>query len=700
MSSYQLPPISQEQNEILSLIKTSNLIIDSVAGSGKTTTNLYIAKTFPSMNILLLTYNAKLRLETKKRAQILQLSNLSVHTYHSFCVKYFRSSCQNDFEMRKLLNERKNFSLSLNFDLIVLDESQDIVPLYYQLIVFLLKELKTSELTKVCLLGDKYQCIYKYNGADERYMLFADQLFRIESLEKQIPWTQTKLSQSFRMTKKIATFINRCMLHEDRISASKEGPHVKYLLCNSFCRASDASRPDTAAFQILEQLSNGYNCDDIFVLASSIKSERCPCRTLANVLTELKIPIYVPNLEDEKLDEIVLKNKIVFSTFHQAKGLERKVVIVYGFDESYFIFYNKKADRLICPNELYVAVTRASEILILIHDKNQEYLPFLNKSEIDTNCLKIGQKDTVLSLNNPYKCKTSVTELVRHLPCEIVEQALTYLEIEEVKKEEEFIDVPVVVKQREIFYEDVSDINGVAIPALFELQNSDNHSQKNIITRTEIFQKRSTNVGKNIEIPELLKRANYWNSFTSGYKFKLSQISDYNWLNSNNLGKCMERLKKLIAKTADFEVEIKLLGEKEILFRELKGFIDCWDGCDVWEFKCVRRLTDEHKLQLAVYMYLFETNLHIHKKKAICKRRRLENNQKNWKYGKWIIETHKKMNYFLFNILNNNMLKISSDLKRLKEMIGLMFEYKYGDKKVENTEEFIERNYKLNSYKK
>ena len=42
-----LPSISQEQKNIIDLLKEKkNIVVDSVAGSGKTTTNLYIAKSF------------------------------------------------------------------------------------------------------------------------------------------------------------------------------------------------------------------------------------------------------------------------------------------------------------------------------------------------------------------------------------------------------------------------------------------------------------------------------------------------------------------------------------------------------------------------------------------------------------------------------------------------------------------------------
>ena len=66
---YKLPLISNEQANILTSFVNNNVLVDAVAGSGKTTTNLYIAKKFHKYNILLLTYNAKLKLETRKKVK-------------------------------------------------------------------------------------------------------------------------------------------------------------------------------------------------------------------------------------------------------------------------------------------------------------------------------------------------------------------------------------------------------------------------------------------------------------------------------------------------------------------------------------------------------------------------------------------------------------------------------------------------------
>ena len=80
-----LPTISNEQNEIIQGLKNNNnVVVNSVAGSGKTTSNLHIALYFTQCNILLLTYNAKLKKETRERVKQLGLTNLETHSYHSF----------------------------------------------------------------------------------------------------------------------------------------------------------------------------------------------------------------------------------------------------------------------------------------------------------------------------------------------------------------------------------------------------------------------------------------------------------------------------------------------------------------------------------------------------------------------------------------------------------------------------------------
>ena len=87
------------------------------------------------------------------------------------------------------------------------------------------------------------------------------------------------------------------------------------------------------------------------------------------------------------MDEKELENKLVFSTFHQAKGLERNVIFVYNFDSSYFEFYDKDSDENVCPNTMYVAVTRAKKKLILLHSSSIKiFYHFWIHSNLEKQC--------------------------------------------------------------------------------------------------------------------------------------------------------------------------------------------------------------------------------------------------------------------------------------------------------------------------
>ena len=139
------------------------------------------------------------------------------------------------------------------------------------------------------------------------------------------------------MTIPIAEFINKIMLQIDRIKSNRNGIKPDYLILDSF-------NPVILYDKIKNYLEQGYSYDDFFVLAPSVKSGAKtdpPIRQLANKLSNNGIPIFVPNNDTEELDKRELLNKIVFSTFHQVKGRERKIVLIFNFDQSYFTYYAK-----------------------------------------------------------------------------------------------------------------------------------------------------------------------------------------------------------------------------------------------------------------------------------------------------------------------------------------------------------------------
>jgi hypothetical protein len=624
----QLPNASQEQNSVIQALQHSNVVVDSVAGSGKTTTILHIGKTYNTSPILVVTYNSRLKTETREKVKLLDLNNVEVHSYHAYCCKYYDHKCQTDKVINDIIRwDKRKLKRLVRYDYIILDEAQDVTPIYYQLIHKIIRDNK--KLPKICILGDRYQSIFGFNYADERFIVYASRLFSINGL----PFTHTELATSFRLTKENADFLNKCILNTERIKTLKSGPKPRYIVCDCFGNI-DTDRP----FEEVKYYLKSYKNEDIFILAPSVKSEKSPVRQLANRLSDSDIKIYVPNSDEEKLDEDIIKGKIVFSTFHQTKGLERKVVIVFGFDSSYFKLFKKDKNPNVCPNEIYVACTRSIDCLSVLHHYDNDYFKFLQQDKLKDYCYFEENVKVAPKGYDRTQFETSVTDLLRHLSSEVIDKALSYLEYTIVKPKTEHINID-IKRQQEDLWENVSEITGVAIPSYFELKNTGSMTiwtkitgksttnDANIdsymfindtepeITPKEIDKEEWSLQKINLSTltaPELLYIANEYCALRSGYIYKLKQIKEYTWLSQQDLDTCCQRLNNLISKDSTFEKELELQDQNELFNRKLKGVIDCIDNDKIYEFKCVKEIQPEHILQLAIYAYMHEM---INKKK-------------------------------------------------------------------------------------
>jgi hypothetical protein len=626
----ELPIISSEQNYIIQqLILNNNVVVDSVAGSGKTTCNLHIAKHFNDMKILLLTYNSKLKVETREKAKKLGINNIEVHSYHSLCVKYYDNKCFTDTIINTIIKNKIKPIRSFIFDLIVLDEAQDITSLYYELICKIYKDNKNIN-KKICIFGDKKQSIFDFNNADQRFIEYATELFNFNSYN----WIRCNLPVSFRITYEMSLFINKCLLNDERIISNKiTNNKPRYIICDCF----DIHSSSRTFEELKYYFSLGYKPNDIFILAPSVKSQGTPVRKLENKIKKEmpNVMVYVPTSDDEKLDEELLEGKIIFSTFHQAKGLERKVVIIFNFDESYFKFYKKDANPHICSNELYVATSRGIHHLTLFHHNTNDYMPFINKSNIKLYC---HFENSRLYINDDYEknknFNTSITDISKYLPQNIIDECYSQLEI--IPNNDYIINkINIPLKISNETTESVSEITGIAIPSMFELKQQNKMSIYELLKKVD-FENKVINNGcsvklekdynindiniENLKPEELLYISNCWNTYKTGYLFKIYQITNYNWLEEQKLNECINRLNLLnISINSSFEYKLEQENEPELLDRKLVGYIDCIDNENniIYEFKCVQQLEKEHYLQLALYMYMYELEKIKNKNKLI-----------------------------------------------------------------------------------
>jgi len=683
ITNQHINAMSDEQNIIVNTINNNNnIIVDAVAGSGKTTTILHIANKYKNLKVLVLTFNSKLKIESREKVKKLKLTNIEIQTYHSFCVNHYDRNVIDDCKLYNLLYNSNGISKQFEYDLIIIDEIQDMTFLYYKLVMKIFNENNRG--FKICLFGDKMQSIFTFNNSDNRFLTMGDKIFNHNNFE----WVKLNLSVSFRITAPMANFINRCVLNEDRIISHKEGANVRYIVCNIF---------KNYPFLEVKKYLKKYNYSDIFILAPSVKSETSPIRMLANRLTRENIPLYVPTSDSEKIDNDIIKGKLVISSFHQVKGLERKVVIVYNFDSSYFTYYKKDAICSKCDDALYVALTRASEKMSVIHHHENDYFRFINIDKLKKETEFIKYDNIALSHTIEKKDKPIiVSQLTQHISSNLLTGIINRLDIKIIKNASEIINIPIKIKEGDL-YESVSEITGTAIPSLYEYFKTKNISLlsnlKNNSSMISEFKKFYTDykyyddAGKSDIIKKHLHLSNYYCSEMCGYKYKLNQIMNYDWLHIDELNQAFQRLDTIFP-TSDIEFEklvefncndhihkknkpkyitdlIKILESEK---KHIRGSIDCITSDSMYELKTVTGLKNEHIVQLVIYGFLYNNG-------AINDYDNISNSLK----------------YKLYNILTDEMIEITYNFELFANILLDLIKSQFAQNMVIPDDIFLKR---------
>jgi ATP-dependent exoDNAse (exonuclease V) beta subunit len=683
--------LSEEQTNIIN--SSDNMIINAVAGSGKSTVIIHFALKYPEKKMIQITYNNMLKQEIRKKVRILGLKNLTVHTYHSLAVNFYNFNAYTDEEIKRILITDTKCKNTEKYDVILIDETQDMMFDYFYLLKKFIKD--TNSKPQLLIFGDSCQGIYEFKGANSKFLTLANRI-----------WDNTfnimTLTTSFRITKEIAWFINNCMLNHNRINSIKSGPKIDYYICNSY------KIYETIGKSLINMIKNEkIKEEDIFILSPSIKSEN-PYKFLENYMVLHGYKCMTPISDDAKLDDKIINNKIVFTTYHQSKGRERKVVVLYNFDNSYFEYYLKDENRLRCPNILYVGATRVMEKLILIQDFKNKQLDFLNLEHKDiNNYINIYKTEEniankIVSRNNNDH-KTNVTELIKFIDSYILDNIIMLLEnmfinIYPIKK---IVSVPCrieILNDNKKTFEDVSDLNGLVIPSIYEKIINNSSTIENYVLKlisknskkTKKFQNNDQNIIKkyikNLNVPcksisDFLKVGNIYISKHNGLHSKLAQITKYNWLSKKMITECHKNMEFLNNKKLIFEKSISNCDEDifKITHKEfgkiiINGRIDAYDDENVYEFKCVDSISIDHKLQLILYQWL-------------------------WKKSNLFINEGNK-NFKLLNIKTGEMLQLVNDDYKINQIVELILANKFVKKNTLNDDEFIKYIQKNDMYKK
>lgn len=677
---YVLPKLSQEQQQVVSALQEGyNVKVNGVAGCGKTTNIMGVCSKFPNYKILVLTYNARLKIETRDKVIQLGLNNTEVHSYHAMCVRYYSLEGSKDSGIIKVIKHNIKPKKEISYNIIILDECQDMTKCYYDFVNKILEDNTVKEI-QFCLFGDEQQNIFDFKGADERFLTHGEKIFGISTTNQLRKWKELTLNTSFRVTHQIANFINRFLIGYDRVTAVKKGDKVRYMYINHFKQKYDVYK------EVMYYLHKGFKYEDIFILAPSIKKKTGfnPIVNLENLLVTNGHPCFAPVSDEAKIDEDVIKGKIVFSTFHQVKGLERPVVIVFNFDFSYFKFYARDCLCDKCPNIIYVATTRALSNLTVIHDSNnQPILPTITYDSLtqDPNVSIVGgimgrDEFGEICPKQQERIPVLVTELIRFLDPTIIHNAMKYIEyvITPCRENDEKISLPqkTTCKSRNTA-ELVYDINGYAVPTYFEikmfhrcslLDNIDYDKIDN--TQKRNYDKIAFKFGQEGKLPMkyLLYLSTLYDANINGYLHRTKQISSYDWITNEQIEKCCDVLNYHIGNDDSTRKHFEVLY-KDVQFLHSKYFL--WGRVDIidntknilWEIKCTSQTQEEHIIQLAIYAWMTYTRDKI------------------------------KREYKLLNICNNEVITLLFNYDKLTEVIEYLLKSKYEKKKILTDTEFI-----------
>ncbi|KAF7870582.1 hypothetical protein EAF04_004326 [Stromatinia cepivora] len=480
-----LPPSPEQQVAIDTLLYTKkNVIVDACAGSGKTTTILHLAQSAPGTKFLVLVYNRRLMLETKQRVEDLGLTNVTVQNYHTLGARYYTSECATDQGLKRVVENDMSVLSGMElpeFSVLILDEQQDMTPILKRFVDKVIRDKgfigpdrqpKTEEQLRVIVLGDRRQEVYGFNNADSRFLSMADhpEVFGYINRED---WILADQTASNRITKSNVDFINQQLLndpHGKPMRAVKSNdasgqpyPQPRYVICDPY---------EDLVYEVQRLLElPGISPNDIIVLSPSVRGVS-PAIYLANDLALRGIPVFRSDSDISEIAPEVAHGKVLICTYHQAKGIERKASIVFGFDQGYHNFYNKVSENPIAvTNPQYVAATRALEHLVLIHAHTNSPLPFVDLDTVGQTCDLVMTRELDIEpppLERPIPL-FSVTALCRNLSETLITDCLRRLEFQ-MLAEPAYGSSPPPSEIRDSYglLEAVAGITGTAIPAIFQ----------------------------------------------------------------------------------------------------------------------------------------------------------------------------------------------------------------------------------------
>ncbi len=540
----------EQQNFIDCVLAGSNVLVDACVGSGKTTAIQQLCMVYPkNKRILYLTYNKLLKIDAKEK---IKGRNINVTNYHGFAY-----SCLIRNGIRAGISDLIQVFLSKkpgvgSYDLLVLDEYQDIDQEISEMLVYI---KKCNPNIQIVAVGDMKQKIYDKTTLD--IQRFIDEFV---GKRKDLEFTQC-----FRLSGDIAEMLGRVwekkivgVNHECKISYLPERKVVKFLAEQQpediLCLGSRNGLMSMTLNTLEDKYSSKYNKKTVY--ASISDSDRSGS-------TE-------PS-----------KETAIFTTYDSSKGLERKVCVVFDFTESYWTVRRNMPEQKyeILRNIFCVAASRGKNQIIFV--------------EHDEAMLSEQSLSTPNETNHKFK-NMQISEMFDFKYKEDVEECFGLLDIKKVDRE----NISVIEIENHDDLIDLAPCIGIYQEATF-FENYD--IDKDIELYKQLNKDKKVDASK---YKTLDKKILYLVSLETSQNRYIRQVNRK--IVKNKQSKELEnRLFEVFKKQDDSQeiCEIQFAKQRggKLEFSAV-GYADVMKNKTIYELKFVSELTHEHFLQCACYV--------------------------------------------------------------------------------------------------
>jgi hypothetical protein len=649
-----IEPSAEQIALMTAFADNKHVVSEAVPGAGKSTSLLMCAELEPKKVCLQLTYNKRLQTDVDARIRACGLRNATVRTYHSAASTAYCESgaarIHNDSLLMTAVAQAPEFIEKLRCDTLMLDEVQDMTIGYFIFARYIIRAFNPQ----IIIVGDRRQAVNKYKEARVEFLVEAPRIFgSINAGKDAREWAACPLTTSRRLTPAIAQFVNNHIVGAPLIvGGNTAAPNLKPTYV-----AAGFNQIAAAMGKEILRLVAKYGAPNVMLIAPTVRNIGSGSNPLAVLIKEHLAGVKVFIAEDlyQVNDDRLLAGKLVVTTWASTKGREADAILLCGFEEAYFRYYEKEwTDPHNLPEVMFVAATRARRELVIVAANKGTLRTFdMTRLRMDTTVLGAPARPICAKPKAEKDRFVGVLDLLRHIDVSTTRAVLSFIEVIETTR----VGLPAVQPDLVVgfdndggHYENVAMLYGIVVPRLAELRLTGGTKFGEFMAEPFIV---ATIDDLRKDHPEDITRAAYdslpegfWETVScafyteiterthhdwflmavaqhamwGGYYHVARQIRHYNWVDDAFLTEataCVVKTLSAQGKAAGPSSSSRLSSSSTAGAFEVamggcvcpgvyaRGFADYVEGDGtIWEFKVASAVCDDHLLQVGTYLAL------------------------------------------------------------------------------------------------